>query len=49
MLDVLPKLGPDDLPRAVEIAALPDLVRGYEELKLRRVAEFRARLDAAVD
>ena len=33
---------------AVSIAKLPDMVRGYEELKVRRVADFRAQLDAAV-
>ena len=32
------------LDRAVAIAELPDLVRGYEDLKLRRVAQFRSRL-----
>jgi indolepyruvate ferredoxin oxidoreductase len=30
--------------QATEIAALPDQVRGYEELKLRRAAEYRAQL-----
>ncbi|MEV0123302.1 indolepyruvate ferredoxin oxidoreductase family protein [Streptomyces sp. NPDC050703] len=29
---------------AVEIASLPDMVRGYEEVKLRNVAAYRARL-----
>jgi indolepyruvate ferredoxin oxidoreductase len=28
---------------AVEIAGLPDLVRGYEEIKLRNVAAYRDR------
>ncbi|MEM8745268.1 MAG: indolepyruvate ferredoxin oxidoreductase family protein [Actinomycetota bacterium] len=28
---------------AVEIAGLPDMIRGYEDLKLRRVDEYRAR------
>jgi indolepyruvate ferredoxin oxidoreductase len=28
---------------AVEIAGLPDLVRGYEEIKLRNVATYRDR------
>lgn len=36
------------LPAAVEIAGLPDMVRGYEELKLRRIAEYRSRLDDAL-
>jgi indolepyruvate ferredoxin oxidoreductase len=30
--------------RAVEIAGLPDLVRGYEDVKLRTVAAYRARM-----
>ncbi len=34
----------ESLERAIEIAALPDMVRGYEDLKLRRVDEYRARL-----
>ncbi|MET0900759.1 MAG: indolepyruvate ferredoxin oxidoreductase family protein [Mycobacterium sp.] len=31
--------------RAVEIAALPDLVRGYEDIKLANVEAYHARLD----
>ena len=31
-------LGPERHERAVRIARLPDLVRGYEEVKLRNVA-----------
>jgi indolepyruvate ferredoxin oxidoreductase len=34
----------DNHERAVEIAGLPDLVRGYEDIKLRNVAAYRARL-----
>jgi indolepyruvate ferredoxin oxidoreductase len=30
--------------RAVEIARLPDLVRGYESIKLANVALYRARV-----
>ncbi|MGO9193066.1 MAG: DUF6537 domain-containing protein [Streptosporangiaceae bacterium] len=30
--------------RAVEIARLPDLVRGYENIKLANVAQYRARV-----
>jgi indolepyruvate ferredoxin oxidoreductase len=30
--------------RAVEIAGLPDMVRGYEDVKLRTVAAYRARM-----
>ncbi|MEM7273014.1 MAG: indolepyruvate ferredoxin oxidoreductase family protein [Actinomycetota bacterium] len=32
------------MARAVRIAALPDLVRGFEDLKVRRVADYRRRL-----
>jgi indolepyruvate ferredoxin oxidoreductase len=45
---VLPALTAENLLEAVTIAELPDLVRGYEELKLERVAEFRRRLAEAV-
>ena len=38
------RLGPDNLDDAVEIASLPDQVRGYEDLKLRRAAAYRAEL-----
>ena len=34
-------LGPERHERAVRIARLPDLVRGYEEVKLRNVQRFR--------
>lgn len=34
---------------AVEIAHLPDLVRGYEEVKLANVAQYRARLSELVE
>jgi indolepyruvate ferredoxin oxidoreductase len=37
-------LSADSLDAAVAIAALPDAVRGYEDLKLRRVADFREQL-----
>ncbi|MHC1562267.1 indolepyruvate ferredoxin oxidoreductase family protein [Actinomycetospora sp. C-140] len=33
-----------DAERAAEIAALPDMVRGYEQIKLDNVARYRARL-----
>jgi indolepyruvate ferredoxin oxidoreductase len=36
----------DNIADAVEIAALPDQVRGYEGLKLRRAAVYRAELAA---
>ena len=38
------RLTGETLDRAIAIAALPDGVRGYEELKLRRADEFRRRL-----
>ncbi|GAB3073439.1 indolepyruvate ferredoxin oxidoreductase family protein [Nocardioides zeae] len=49
---VLPRLTPDTHATAVELAALPDVVRGYEEVKLGSVATYRARtleLRAALD
>jgi indolepyruvate ferredoxin oxidoreductase len=38
------RLRTDNLDDAVEIAALPDQVRGYEDLKLRRSAAYRTEL-----
>ncbi len=40
----LASLDSSRLDRAVEIAELPDMVRGYEDIKLRNVARYRARL-----
>jgi indolepyruvate ferredoxin oxidoreductase len=34
-------LGPETWERAVKLAELPDLIRGYEEIKLRGVKRFR--------
>ena len=34
-------LGPETYDRAVKLAALPDLIRGYEDIKLRNVQRFR--------
>jgi indolepyruvate ferredoxin oxidoreductase len=34
-------LGPESHERAVRIASLPDVVRGYEDVKLRSVRRFR--------
>ncbi|MBI1737511.1 MAG: indolepyruvate ferredoxin oxidoreductase family protein, partial [Candidatus Rokubacteria bacterium] len=34
-------LGPETYERAVKLAALPDVVRGYEDIKLRNVETFR--------
>ncbi len=33
---------------AIKAAMLPDIVRGYEDLKVRRAEEFRSKLEAAV-
>src|SRR5690606_18242061 len=53
--DVAARLTPDNLPLAVRLADLPDLVRGYEDVKLRNVEKYheelsalRARFDAPV-
>jgi indolepyruvate ferredoxin oxidoreductase len=42
---VLPQLRADNLEAIVALAELPDLVRGYEDLKVDRIAEYRAKLD----
>jgi indolepyruvate ferredoxin oxidoreductase len=34
-------LSPESYERAVKLAALPDVIRGYEEIKLRNVERFR--------
>nr|WP_082534610.1 indolepyruvate ferredoxin oxidoreductase family protein [Nonomuraea pusilla] len=47
MRDALSKLTPDTAATVAELAALPDLVRGYEDIKLARVTEFRDRAAAA--
>ncbi len=44
MATVYASLAPDRLDGAVLIAGLPDGIRGYEDLKLRRVGEYRARV-----
>lgn len=41
---LLPELTPDNLELATAIARLPDRVRGYEEVKERNVAAYRAEL-----
>jgi indolepyruvate ferredoxin oxidoreductase len=40
------ELRADNLAESVEIASLPDQVRGYEDLKLRRAKEYRTELAA---
>ena len=39
---------PARLDDVIALAALPDQVRGYERLKLRRIAEYRTQLDTAL-
>ena len=46
---LLPHLRAENLDEAVALADLPDLVRGYEDLKLRRAADYRARFAAGID
>jgi indolepyruvate ferredoxin oxidoreductase len=38
----LTELSPATYERAVELAGLPDMIRGYEQIKLRNVERFRA-------
>ena len=45
---MLAVLSEENLDRAVALAGLPDQVRGYEELKLRRIGEYRTRLAEAL-
>ena len=46
---LLGRLGTANLGAAVEIAELPDLVRGYEHIKLANVARYRAELNKRLD
>jgi indolepyruvate ferredoxin oxidoreductase len=39
--DVLDHVTPDNLPLAMEIAALPDHIRGYEDIKMAKIREVR--------
>jgi indolepyruvate ferredoxin oxidoreductase len=41
MEQVLANLTPDNLPLALEIAALPDQVRGYEKIKEQNIAKVK--------
>ena len=38
----------DDLDQVVALAELPDMVRGYEDIKLRNVERYRAAVSAAL-
>jgi indolepyruvate ferredoxin oxidoreductase len=42
----LERLTPDNHATAVELLELPDVIRGYEDIKLRNVVLFRKRADA---
>ena len=42
--EIIHGLTADNHALAVEIAALPDMVRGYESVKLRNVEAYRARM-----
>ncbi|TDC01487.1 indolepyruvate ferredoxin oxidoreductase family protein [Nonomuraea longispora] len=44
----LTRLTPGTAAAVTEIAGLPDLIRGYEDIKLARVAEFRERARTAL-
>ena len=46
--DLLAHLTEDTLPDCVRIAALPDLVRGYEHIKIASVDRYRTQLHAAL-
>jgi indolepyruvate ferredoxin oxidoreductase len=41
---LLPSLGEESYARCIELASLPDMVRGYEDVKLANVASYRARV-----
>jgi indolepyruvate ferredoxin oxidoreductase len=42
----LADLGPETCDRAVKLANLPDLIRGYESIKLKNVERFRAEVQS---
>ena len=44
--EALERLTPDNHATALELLELPDVIRGYEEIKLRNVVLFRKRADA---
>ncbi|MHA6618084.1 indolepyruvate ferredoxin oxidoreductase family protein [Pseudonocardia sp. DLS-67] len=46
--EALEHLRPDTADAVTEIAALPDVIRGYEEIKLRSVTAFREKAAAAL-
>jgi indolepyruvate ferredoxin oxidoreductase len=48
VMAALPQLSAQTLPNLVALAELPDMVRGYEDIKLANVAQFRIALAQAV-
>ncbi|MFI6498147.1 indolepyruvate ferredoxin oxidoreductase family protein [Nonomuraea typhae] len=48
MARALERLNQETAAQVTAIAALPDLIRGYEDIKLARVAEFRERAERAL-
>lgn len=46
---VIERLTADNLDCALKIAALPDMVRGYESLKVKRAEDYRGELTALLD
>jgi len=42
----LAALSPETYDRAVKLSALPDVIRGYEDIKLRNVEKFREQVKA---
>jgi indolepyruvate ferredoxin oxidoreductase len=44
LLGACSQLTPETLAETIELAALPDMVRGYETLKLQRISQYRAQL-----
>ncbi|NMM90930.1 2-oxoacid ferredoxin oxidoreductase [Rhodococcus sp. SRB_17] len=45
ILGLLNELTPDNHAHAVEIAELPDIIRGYEDIKLAAVQRYRTRVE----
>jgi indolepyruvate ferredoxin oxidoreductase len=45
---MIASLTEDNLAECARIAALPDLVRGYEQIKIASAARYRAQLHAAL-
>ena len=46
MREAVERLTPENYERAVELAELPDIIRGYEGIKLANVARYREALTA---